>query len=39
MLYRKNIKNGQDISALGFGVMRLPLTQDGHIDKSRKLKK
>ncbi len=33
MLYRKNIKNGQDISALGFGVMRLPLTQDGHIDK------
>ena len=39
MQYRKNIKNGQNISALGFGVMRLPLTQDGQIDKpeARKL--
>ena len=33
MLYRRNIKNGQKISALGFGIMRLPITQDGVINR------
>ncbi len=35
MLYRKNIKNGQEISILGFGIMRLPLTEEGHINKPK----
>lgn len=33
MLYRKNPKTGEDISILGFGAMRMPTTDEGHIDK------
>ncbi|MHB1152206.1 MAG: aldo/keto reductase [Eubacteriales bacterium] len=34
MKYRKNIKNGDKLSALGFGCMRLP-TKNGGIDEAR----
>jgi hypothetical protein len=34
MQYRKNEKNGDEISALGFGAMRLP-TKNGMIDKQK----
>ncbi|MBI4814604.1 MAG: aldo/keto reductase, partial [Methanobacterium sp.] len=34
MQYRKNEKNGDEISALGFGAMRLP-TKNGRIDKEK----
>ncbi|WP_419785546.1 aldo/keto reductase [Pseudodesulfovibrio sp.] len=34
MLYRTMPKNGDKLSALGFGCMRLPMT-DGHIDEDR----
>ncbi len=34
MLYRTMPKNGDQLSALGFGCMRLPM-QDGHIDEPR----
>jgi predicted aldo/keto reductase-like oxidoreductase len=35
MLYRKNPKNGNELSILGFGAMRLPLNDDGSIDQER----
>jgi predicted aldo/keto reductase-like oxidoreductase len=35
MLYRKIPKNGDELSILGFGLMRLPLTQDRQIDEDR----
>jgi predicted aldo/keto reductase-like oxidoreductase len=35
MLYRKIPKTGDDLSILGFGLMRLPVTQDGKIDAPR----
>ena len=35
MLYRKNPKNGDELSILGFGCMRLPLNEDGTIDEER----
>ena len=35
MLYRKIEKTGDEISALGFGAMRLPTTKTGRIDKER----
>jgi len=34
MLYRKNPKTGEDISILGLGIMRLPKTEDGKIDRA-----
>ena len=34
MQYRKNEKNGDEISALGYGAMRLP-TKNGMIDKEK----
>ncbi|MBN2426696.1 MAG: aldo/keto reductase, partial [Deltaproteobacteria bacterium] len=34
MLYRKVPKNGDELSILGFGCMRLPV-QDGKIDEPR----
>lgn len=34
MLTRKNIKNGDELSILGFGCMRLPM-KGGHIDEDR----
>jgi predicted aldo/keto reductase-like oxidoreductase len=37
MLYRKNIKTGEDISILGFGAMRMPTLDDGTIDKQPSL--
>ncbi len=37
MQYRKVPKNGDDLSILGFGCMRLP-TKDGHIDEQRAIK-
>jgi predicted aldo/keto reductase-like oxidoreductase len=33
MLYRKMNKVASDLSILGFGCMRLPVTEDGHIDE------
>ncbi|MDK2940375.1 MAG: uncharacterized protein PWQ51_2540, partial [Methanolobus sp.] len=33
MLYRKMPKNGDEISILGFGAMRLPVNEDGSIDR------
>ena len=33
MIYRE--LNGNDVSALGFGTMRLPMTEDGHIDEAK----
>ncbi|WP_321429844.1 aldo/keto reductase [uncultured Methanolobus sp.] len=33
MLYRKMPKNGDELSILGFGAMRLPVKEDGSIDE------
>jgi len=38
MLYRKNPKNGDELSILGFGCMRLPVKEDGTIDEERATK-
>lgn len=38
MLYRKNPKNGDELSVLGFGCMRLPVNEDGTIDEGRATK-
>jgi predicted aldo/keto reductase-like oxidoreductase len=38
MLYRKIPKNGDDLSILGFGLMRLPVTQEGKIDELRAIR-
>lgn len=35
MLYRKVPKNGDELSILGFGCMRLPTKEDGKIDEKR----
>jgi len=35
MLYRKMPKNGDELSILGFGCMRLPANKDGSIDEAR----
>jgi uncharacterized protein len=35
MLYRKMPKNGDELSILGFGCMRLPLQENGRIDEGR----
>lgn len=35
MLYRKIPKNGDELSILGFGCMRLPIHKDGSIDEER----
>lgn len=35
MLYRKMPKNGDELSILGFGAMRLPCNKDGSIDEAR----
>ena len=35
MLYRRIPKNGDELSILGFGCMRLPLKEDGTIDEER----
>jgi predicted aldo/keto reductase-like oxidoreductase len=35
MLYRKMPKNGDELSILGFGCMRLPANSDGSIDEPR----
>jgi predicted aldo/keto reductase-like oxidoreductase len=35
MLYRKMPKNGDELSILGFGCMRLPAKEDGTIDEER----
>jgi len=35
MLYRKMPKNGDELSILGFGCMRLPMLKDGTIDENR----
>jgi predicted aldo/keto reductase-like oxidoreductase len=35
MLYRKMPKNGDELSILGFGCMRLPLKESGLIDEAR----
>jgi len=35
MLYRKVPKNGDELSILGFGCMRLPTKEDGTIDEER----
>jgi len=35
MLYRKIPKNGDELSILGFGCMRLPMRADGSIDEER----
>jgi hypothetical protein len=35
MLYRKIPKNGDELSILGFGCMRLPVKEDGTIDEER----
>ena len=35
MLYRKMPENGDELSILGFGCMRLPLKEDGTIDEQR----
>lgn len=35
MLYRKVPKNGDELSILGFGCMRLPVKEDGSIDEER----
>lgn len=35
MLYRKVPKTGEELSALGFGAMRFPCTDDGAIDEPR----
>ncbi len=33
MLYRKVPKNGDELSILGFGCMRLPVREDGSINE------
>ena len=38
MLYRKIPKNGDALSILGFGLMRLPVTQEGKIDEPRAIR-
>ncbi len=38
MLYRKMPKNGDKLSILGFGCMRLPVKDDGSIDEERATK-
>jgi uncharacterized protein len=38
MLYRKIPKTGDELSSLGFGLMRLPVTEDGRIDESRAIR-
>lgn len=38
MLYRKMPKNGDELSVLGFGCMRLPVREDGSIDEERATK-
>jgi len=38
MLYRKMPKNGDNLSILGFGCMRLPVKSDGSIDEDRATK-
>ncbi|MBT8340389.1 MAG: aldo/keto reductase [Desulfatitalea sp.] len=38
MLYRKIPKTGDEISILGFGCMRLPMTKEGHIDEPRAIR-
>ncbi|HWR24683.1 MAG TPA: aldo/keto reductase, partial [Methanosarcina sp.] len=38
MLYRKMPKNGDELSILGFGCMRLPVKEDGSIDEERATK-
>jgi predicted aldo/keto reductase-like oxidoreductase len=35
MLYRKNPRNGDELSILGFGCMRLPMKDDGSVDEER----
>ncbi len=35
MLYRKMPENGDELSILGFGCMRLPIKEDGKIDEER----
>lgn len=37
MLYRKIPKNGDELSILGFGCMRLPANDDGSIDEARSI--
>jgi predicted aldo/keto reductase-like oxidoreductase len=38
MLYRRVPKNGDELSILGFGCMRLPVKEDGSIDEERATK-
>lgn len=38
MLYRRIPKNGDELSILGFGCMRLPIKEDGSIDEERATK-
>jgi predicted aldo/keto reductase-like oxidoreductase len=38
MLYRNIPKTGDELSALGFGLMRLPLTETGTIDEPRAIR-
>ena len=38
MLYRNMPKNGDELSILGFGCMRLPVKADGSIDEERATK-
>lgn len=38
MLHRTNPKNGDKLSILGFGVMRLPTKEDGGIDEDKAIK-
>ena len=38
MLYRKMPKNGDELSVLGFGCMRLAGKEDGSIDEERATK-
>ncbi|BBO66663.1 aldo/keto reductase [Desulfosarcina alkanivorans] len=38
MLYRKMPKNGDELSILGFGCMRLPVTKAGQIDEPRAIR-
>ena len=38
MFYRKMPKNGDELSILGFGCMRLPVKEDGTIDEEKATK-
>ncbi len=38
MLYRKMPKNGDELSILGFGCMRLPVTKEGKVDEPRAIR-